>query len=151
MPTAHLSLTSRVVALSAIVIALASACRAKDDDEDPREHRKRRINAGATGNGSSGGVTLSCPFGLCSGGLSGAGGPEHVCQRMVEITSKETGTFKAPPPTKEVLEQCVTQMEKMRTDQPKQYAVMERCVDTAADMSALVTCMTQMYLDGGVP
>ncbi|MEO7093572.1 MAG: hypothetical protein ABI175_09995, partial [Polyangiales bacterium] len=94
------------------------------------------------------------PFGLCSGGGGAAGGPEHVCQRMTEIMAKGgpgAPPTKVPPPTKEVLAQCVEQMEKMRTDQPKQYAVMEECIETAADMSALVTCMTKMYLDGGIP
>ena len=142
---------SRVVALSAIALIVACRNLSGSDDEDPREHRKRRINAGAVGTGSGGGVTLTCPFGLCSGGGASGGGPERVCQRMSEIMAKPGGMPVAPPPTKQDLEQCVAQLEKMRTDRPKEYAVMEGCIETAADMSALVTCMTKMYLDGGIP
>ena len=142
----------RVLGLCAIAL-VAVSCSKKDDDEDEREHRKRRINAGATGpvgSGGGGGVSFGCPFGLCSGGLDGAG-PEHLCQRMSEIMAKETGPMKTPPPSAKDLEQCVEQMKKMQTSQPKEYAMMEKCMETAADMSALVQCMTKMYLDGGVP
>jgi hypothetical protein len=141
---------SRIVALSAIAALVVCACRNKDDDEDEREHRKHRVNAGAVGTGSGGGVSFGCPFGLCSGGLDGAG-PEHLCQRMSEIMAKETGPMKTPPPSAKDLAQCVAQMETMQKSQPREYAMMEKCMETAADMSALVQCMTKMYLDGGVP
>jgi hypothetical protein len=146
-----MSPTSRLVALSAIFALVVCGCRNKEDDEDPREHRKQRVNAGATGTSSGGGVSFGCPFGLCGGGLGGSDDPEHVCKRMVEIMSKGGGGMKIPTPSEKDLEQCVKQMETMRTSQPKEYAMMAKCADTAADASALVQCMTQMYLDGGVP
>lgn len=137
-----------VVALSAIVSIVASGCKGNDDDEDAREHRKHRVAAGGAGSTSGGGVSLSCPFGLCGGGSSESG-PAHVCERMNEMMTTETG--KHAPIDDKALAQCVAQLEKMQRDTPKEYGKMERCADTATDMKSLIACMTAMYLDGGVP